>query len=328
MPDAVASLPAPPSSLIASDGTLVLGRWEARPSSLEVPAPGFAASLKHKAWTWFGLVGPDIIASALAADVGLVGQVFVFAADPVASRLILTDDRMSPLARGFAVAPPGQPTQAQGKGWHFRTQPSGDGREQVSVQAGRFALEMEVVRPHPSLWATWSGEGSPTGMVTCKQTALPVTGKLEVAGRTIQLGEQHRVLSDWSEGFPNRHTYWRWFIGAGRADGSEFGLNLALGNRDPRSSENALWWNGRLHGLSDCTIEPGDPEWRIRTADGALDLALAPAGERAASMNLLVGRNRYRQPAGRITGTITPPGKQPARVEQGWAFGEEHDVVW
>jgi Protein of unknown function (DUF2804) len=164
---------------------------------------------------------------------------------------------------------------------------------------------VEVVSPHGRGWV-W----------TRKQAGLPVRGRVRAGGRTFEVDGALGFVDE-SAGYHSRHTFWRWSAGIGRtADGRSVAWNLVDGVHDGVASERTVWLDGSpeevpAQAFADDLSAVGElrfREWAARTSD----------------RNLLVMRNRYRQPFGEFSGTL--PGGIP--LAEGYGVMEEHDVVW
>jgi hypothetical protein len=164
---------------------------------------------------------------------------------------------------------------------------------------------IQVVSPHGQGWV-W----------TRKQGGVPVRGRVRVAGRTFDIDGDDGFVDE-SAGYHARHTVWRWSAGIGRAEnGRAVAWNLVDGVHDGVTSERTVWIDG----------EPEEVPAQEFAADlsrvGELDFREWAARE--SSTNLLVMRNRYRQPFGEFSGRL--PGGLP--LAEGYGVMEEHDVVW
>ena len=68
--------------------------------------------------------------------------------------------------------------------------------------------------------------------------------------------------------------------------------------------------------------------WSIRSANGALDLAFTPAGERREDKNLFVAKSWYVQPIGTFSGAIRLPDRPPIDVRDLVGVTEDHIAKW
>ena len=163
---------------------------------------------------------------------------------------------------------------------------------------------VETLSPHGAQWI-W----------TAKQADVRVVGSLDVAGRRHDVDA--RGVVDDSAGYHARHTAWKWSAGVGvAADGRSLGWNLVTGvHDDPEASERTLWVDGVPRQLP--PLEFADD----LSAVG--ELRFREWATREENVNLLLLRNRYRQPFGEFSGSI-----DGIELARGWGVMEEHDVRW
>ena len=193
-----------------------------------------------------------------------------------------------------------------------------EGGRGVTVEAGRVRVRgvldlaltppagVEVVSPHGRSYV-W----------THKLAPVHVRGTVAAAGKTFELDGDDGFI-DHSAGYHERHTAWRWSAGIGRAvDGRAVAWNLVDGVHDTlENSERTVWIDGSAREVppqefADDLSRVGDLEFREWSA-------------RESNRNLLVMRNRYRQPFGEFSGTL--PGG--LALAEGYGVMEEHDVLW
>jgi hypothetical protein len=143
-----------------------------------------------------------------------------------------------------------------------------------------------------------------------------VRGRVSVGGRTFEVDGEDGFVDE-SAGYHARHTAWRWSAGVGRAaDGRRVAWNLVDGVHDGTASERTVWIDGEPREVPAQEFAPdlsrvGGLEFREWSA-------------RESRVNLVVMRNRYRQPFGEFSGEL-PCG---LRLAEGYGVMEEHDVVW
>jgi hypothetical protein len=192
-----------------------------------------------------------------------------------------------------------------------------EGRRGVSVgnarvtAGGAIELELEegegveVVSPH--------GRGY---VWTRKQAPVRVRGRVRAGGRSFELDGDDGFVDD-SAGYHARHTAWRWSAGVGRTDdGRRVAWNLVDGVHDGVASERTVWVDGEPE-----EVAPQEFAADLSSVGG---LGFREWSAREQSVNLLVVRNRYRQPFGEFSGEL-PCG---LRLAEGYGVMEEHDVVW
>jgi hypothetical protein len=183
----------------------------------------------------------------------------------------------------------------------------GGARPEVEVELQmREGDGVEVVSPHGRSWV-W----------TRKQAGVPVHGHVRIAGDTFGLDGDHGFVDE-SAGYHARHTTWRWSAGIGRAvDGRAVAWNLVDGVHDtPVNSERTVWIDG--------VPEEVPPQEFAADLSRVGELRFREWSARESNRNLIVMRNRYRQPFGEFSGNL------PAGLELATGYGvmEEHDVLW
>jgi len=193
-----------------------------------------------------------------------------------------------------------------------------EGKRGVEVEARRVrvrgVLDLEL-SPPPGVEVV-----SPNGrsyVWTMKVAPVHVRGTVTAGGQTFELDGDDGFV-DHSAGYHERHTVWKWSAGLGRAvDGRAVGWNLVDGVHDRLvNSERTVWIDGLAQEVppqefADDLSRVGDLEFREWSV-------------RESNRNLLVMRNRYRQPFGEFSGTL-PGGLVLA---EGHGVMEEHDVLW
>jgi hypothetical protein len=174
----------------------------------------------------------------------------------------------------------------------------------LEVELGE-ATSVEVVSPHGRSYV-WTRKSAP----------VPVRGRVSVGGRTFEL-DGDKGFVDESAGYHARHTAWRWSAGVGQtADGRRVAWNLVDGVHDGVASERTVWVDGEPH-----EVPPQEFADDLSSVGG---LAFREWSARESNMNLLVMRNRYRQPFGEFSGEL--PGG--LALADGYGVMEEHDVLW
>lgn len=164
---------------------------------------------------------------------------------------------------------------------------------------------VEVVSPHGRSYV-W----------TMKRAPVHVRGTVTAGGHTFELDGDDGFVDE-SAGYHTRHTSWRWSAGLGRTtDGRPVAWNLVDGVHDGVASERTVWLDG----------SPTEVPAQAFAADLSRvgDLRFHEWSAREANRNLIVMRNRYRQPFGEFSGTL--PGG--LALAEGYGVMEEHDVLW
>jgi Protein of unknown function (DUF2804) len=192
-----------------------------------------------------------------------------------------------------------------------------EGRRGVEVTARRARvkgiLDLELSRPDGVQVVSPHGRSY---VWTLKLAPVHVRGRVSAGGRDFELDGEDGFVDE-SAGYHARHTAWRWSAGIGRTlDGRSVAWNLVDGVHDGVASERTVWIDGDAHEVPAQEFAPD------LSRVGELDFREWSARE--ARMNLLVMRNRYRQPFGEFSGTL--PGG--LALAEGYGVMEEHDVLW
>jgi hypothetical protein len=193
-----------------------------------------------------------------------------------------------------------------------------EGKRGVEVEARRVrvrgVLDLELSPPSGVEVVSPNGRSY---VWTMKVAPVHVRGTVTAGGQTFEVDGDDGFV-DHSAGYHERHTVWKWSAGLGRAvDGRAVAWNLVDGVHDRLvNSERTVWIDGLAQEVppqefADDLSRVGDLEFREWSV-------------RESNRNLLVMRNRYRQPFGEFSGTL-PGGLVLA---EGHGVMEEHDVLW
>lgn len=112
---------------------------------------------------------------------------------------------------------------------------------------------------------------------------------------------------DWGRGVWTYDNTWYWGSGNADIDGHSFGFNIGYGFGNTKAaSENALFYDGKLHKLDD--VEFHIPEdsymkpWKFTSSDGRFEADFTPVMDREANMDFKVIISDQHQVFGRING--------------------------
>jgi len=333
------TLPDAPEDAVVPGGKPRLGVYRGTlvRAALERWAGPMRMRFRSKWWQYVVALSDDVIAGAAVANLGYVGVAFALAWDR-RERRWYEREALVPFAHG--VTAEGEPGAGRfvyrGRAGRIAMSTSGEERTvevELATPSGPLEMELELAGPGEGTDAlTVIGELAPGGLnVTHKEAGVSLGGRIALGGREIELApDNSTALLDWTRGVPPATVRWNWAMGAGRArDGRTVGFNVCVGYTDPAHSENAVWVDGRVHSIGPVTFEErGRDPWRIRTADGALDLTFQPEAERAANTHLVLVVSRYRQPVGTYTGHVPGPDGERIELERASGVAEDHMARW
>jgi hypothetical protein len=300
---------------------------------------------RTKRWDYWALLAGDLVVGITYADVDYVGIAGLAWAD-LASGRSGGREVVVPLARGIELPeqPGSAPLRFRGRRLELDLVDGASGtalRARWGERDGRAgALDAEVALPvgHESLNVVvpWSATRF---QLTSKHQARPAAGSFTLGGATRRFGgsdaEAWGVLDVGRGRWPYR-TRWNWGGGAGRAAGSGPIVGVQLGGRwtaGTGATENGILVDGRLTKLGEELAWDYDWDrplrpWRVSAPSGALDLTLTPRFDRHAKVQALVLATEVHQVFGTWTGSVTPDGGRPLRVEGIQGFAEESRSRW
>jgi hypothetical protein len=301
------------------------GRFgNARPAALNGLAlppsamPGRLRSRPLKAWRYVGVFAPELMLCVASVRIGRARQSFWAVWDRRHARL----HERTALGRGDVVLARGS-VSVRGRdmrGREVRIELALDERpgiESVCVSGDRDGYG----------YGDRDGDGCGYGDVygygwTCKQGGIAARGTVTLAGTAPVALDAQAVVDD-TAAYYERHTRWRWSAGVGRStDGRALAWNLVTGVNDPASgSERTVWVDG----------EPYEPPPVSFDDDlsGVGGLRFTAEATRSRRENLLLIRNRYRQPFGTFSGSLgRGAGFAPIALAHGLGVMEDHEVWW
>lgn len=161
----------------------------------------------------------------------------------------------------------------------------------------------------------------------------------------VELGKERFVFHpdrffavlDWGRGVWTYHNTWYWSSASGLVDGAPFGWNLGYGfGNTSAATENALFYNGRLHKLEHITFEipfkDGKEDflspWRFTSSDGRFEMDFAPVLDRAACTDLKLLKSDQHQVFGRFTGKAVLDDGSELFVRDFFGFAEKVENKW
>lgn len=168
-----------------------------------------------------------------------------------------------------------------------------------------------------------------------KVAGVPVSGELVLDGERIDLAAIGAYAHhDYSAGYMRRETFWNWACLSGRAaSGEDLGINVSCGVNETSFSENCCWIDGLVQPLGLCRFEydwdrATTTQWRIASADGALELGFTPEGAHLERLNAGVFAGDFKQVFGRFDGSLRLADGRRVAIERQWGFAEDQYAKW
>ena len=316
-----------------------------------------ARSFRLKRWHYTSVVTPRVLFACAVVDAGYVGNAFAYVVDRSNGRMYEWN-ALAPLARGVQIAPnsiDGSTTfEASGFG-HITL----DNDAQAGIR--RVAVSLAAKGEKPALVASYEiadGAGAPEPIVVVEQVAegrwlythkcygLAASGTLSCGALSdaARSGEASAGL-DWNCGYRLYETYWNWAAAAGTDErGRRVAFNLTAhrpwkergtavtDSHRADAADCAIWLDGRRTKLSRVEFDY-DPDhilqpWRIRDADGLVDLTFVPDGQRQDDVNFGLIVSRFHQPYGRFTGRLRSPDGEAFELGDVYGVSEQHYARW
>ncbi len=323
--------------------------------SLHPSAKGWSRHILHRAnlagrwgrtkrWDYWAIQAEHIIVAVTVADIDYAGLVTLDWIEPGSHR---SGGRSVTIPLGRGVDLPDEPATGRldfnsrnlgvsivyGEGsthllarWTEKHGVSGSLSATVAEPEGHESLN--VVIP-------WS---SKQFQFTSKHQARPANGSVTVDGRTIEIGgsagEAWGILDIGRGRWPYRTT-WNWGGGSGyAATGQLVGLQVGGKWTDGTGfTENGVIIDGSLVKIGEdleWIYNWDDPmaPWTVRSADGMLDVTLAPVHDRHSNLNLGVLKNEVHQVFGRWSGCVPDGTGGSLSITDMLGFAEEARSRW
>ncbi len=297
---------------------------------------------RNKKWDYWGILFGDGAVSVTFADLDYVGLVALHWAD------FVTGDH----GQASHIAPLGVGVDL----------PDVPGSTTLRHRSRRFSAEVSAVEGGTRIHALWDSDGgghdeldviaeAPDGheslnvvvpwsdtrfQYTSKHQARPAHGTLEVAGRNYEIGVHTPAWATLDVGrgrWPYR-VIWNWAGGAGTTvDGHTVGIQMGSKWTDGTgATENGIIVDGRLTKLGEELSWEYDPErpmepWRVRSADGSLDLTLSPRWDLPSTLNAGVLANLGHQVFGAWSGTVPRDDGDPLTLSDD-VIGFAEEISW
>ena len=334
-----------PVDLCSADGRhldpAALG-WSRRPLHRANLAGGWG---RTKRWDYWAIQAEDVVIAVTVADIDYLGLVTVNWIDltshrsggrsvirPLGRGVELPETpctgRLTHESRTLTVGVSYEPSTSAVLRARWTERGGAEGHLDVTVAPPPGGESLNVVIP-------WS---ETRFQYTSKHQGRAVSGSAEFDGRTFEFGgdglEAWGILDVGRGRWPYR-TRWNWGGGAGAsADGRGVALQFgAKWTERTGFTENGVLIDGRLNKIGEelrwdySWLDPLGP-WRVRSADGSLDVTLIPEHDRHDRINAGVVRTEVHQVFGRWAGTVPDGEGGQLTVDRIQGFAEESRSRW
>ncbi|CAA0110236.1 Uncharacterised protein [Zhongshania aliphaticivorans] len=303
-------------------------------SAMDRKLGGLAKHFKFNQFQFVALVSPQLIVGVAIVDLKLVSNAFVYLYEPQ-TQVFEEFSFTQPLARQTKIE-----TRPEDGAASFRC-----GKNQLSIkaQAGRrevsvslksgLEISASIDESNTPPLALCSRAGYQGWVYTRKNAAMPCEGHIVWGGKDINLAEIKALASvDWTAGYMRGETFWNWgSLSASLADGRRLGMNLAAGVNETGFTENALWLDDRLIKVDMVNFEfdryQASSPWRMRSADGIVNIVFTPKGQRKEKINALFIASNFTQHFGVFNGEIRLA-DEVININNCWGFAEDHFARW
>lgn len=147
-----------------------------------------------------------------------------------------------------------------------------------------------------------------------------------------------RGLLDWGRGVWTRENTWYWGAATSNIDDHEVGFNIGYGFGDTSaSSENAIFYDGKLHKLEEVTFNiPQDEngkylylnKWTFTSSDGRFEMDFEPILNRSSFTDVKIILSDQNQIFGKFTGTMVLDDGTKIEVKDLIGFAERVHNKW
>lgn len=337
-----------PSKLLDQDGRLIQKGWARQPyldcnlENLSFYAVRLLQFLRVKRWDYYAVFTPDVFFSATVADIGYLGNLFVYLID-FETVWLREESILVPFANGVSL-------------------PQNSTEGDTVFDNGNVSIKFHLSGDMRRVMVDWPGYNKGEGIVSDitlhlppehesivmatpfdekrfyynrKVNCLPAEGWIRRGSREYSLDARTCLGGlDWGRGVWPYKSFWNWAsASAYLPDGRALGLNMGEGFGDlSHTTENCFILDGRVHKLENIPYQydPSDymKPWRFVSSDGRLDLEFVPFVERAAKTNLLVLVSEVHQMFGCYSGWLVTDEGERIEVRDMIGFAEEHHAKW
>ena len=171
-----------------------------------------------------------------------------------------------------------------------------------------------------------------------KINCLRAQGWVKLGGEKFEISpDRFFAVLDWGRGVWTYHNTWYWSSASGLLGGVPFGWNLGYGFGDTSAAtENALFYNGRLHKLEHITFEMPFKDgredylapWHFTSSDGRFEMTFRPVLDRAACTDFKFLKSDQHQVFGMFSGRAVLDDGSELLVQDFFGFAEKVENKW
>ncbi|HOC92526.1 MAG TPA: DUF2804 domain-containing protein [bacterium] len=168
-----------------------------------------------------------------------------------------------------------------------------------------------------------------------KINCMETEGSVEFGGNVYRMSRENSFAAlDFGRGHYPKKMFWHWATASGRhSDGKLIGFNLGFGNSPKNTTENALFYDGKLTKVNavEC-LPPPDSDLEkpclVRDFEGLADLTFKPLKTRRIDTKIGSGYSRGRPALGLYSGTIASPDGGTLVIKDLFGLYEWVDSNW
>ena len=344
LPIAPLALEQAPPRLVGPDGAPVAGTWSGSAGSTSFAglSGAYARSflerrLVEKKWQYLSLATPQYLFAFAIIDTGYLASGLCALFDRGARRLLIDDNPVLPpgCASVSEEANDGLRARLVGPGIRASIERHG-GRVLLSAKWGRASIDLSLdARAAPPALSALCPLGPGRFDFTQKMIGLPAEGEIRVGNATF-LARGELAGLDYTHGYLERDTSWRWAFASGRLgshpDSQVIGFNFSEGFLPGGLGENVVWIDGAPRAVGPVSFQFDEKAalapWQVQSADGSVELTFAPEGMRTQNTDLKLVSSRYLQPFGSFSGHVTSGAGERIRIEALAGVTEDHSARW
>jgi hypothetical protein len=295
-----------------------------------------------KRWDYYAVFTSGHFFSVIIADLGYVGNIFVYALNFLTGRLH-EEGLVIPLGNGIKLERNPEAGEACFSNKNVSLNFTANvGERHIDVRWPEFdhgrGIQAEIflhtLPRHESMNIVIPIAGKRFYDNT-KINCTPAQGFIQYGDIREELRTDTCVGSlYWGRGVWEYQSYWNWANASGfLPNGQTIGLNLGQGFGDlSKAAENAVIVNGRVHKLDTVRFDyrSGDnmKPWHFTDGEERLNLTFAPFKDRTARTNLGIIFSEVHQMFGRYRGRVVLDDGQSLEVRDLIGFAEEHHARW